>query len=310
MKRLTLAPLLLVLAACATTPAIPSVPEQPVAHGHRLEVGDGMTIFYRVIGGHGPFVLVPLGRIIGDLQPIADAGYRLVLMDPRGRGASSPVTAGTALSLETDLADLDAVRQAVGADEVSLIGMSYYGALVALYAAEYPERVDRIVMLGPMAPTAELFADRTAADNSQHPDYLELDRMRREGVHESDPVAFCRQYFKAHSLELYHDPSRFDESALDYCELANEQPDQFLQWASQLFESIGSWDFTQRASKVRAPALIIQGRQDQITPPKGAPVWAEAMKNQARLVWIDDCGHVPLKEHPEETRALILEFLE
>jgi proline iminopeptidase len=213
------------------------------------------------------------------------------------------------ISLETDLADIDAVRQAVGAERVHLLGMSYYGALVALYAAEHPDHADHVVMVGPMAPTAELFVDRTPTDYSTHPDYVELDRMRRDGVHESDPVAFCRQYYKAHALELYNDPSRFDADELTYCELENEWPDNFLQWAGMLFASIGTWDFTAKAAEVRSPVLVIQGRQDQITPPGGASAWTEAMKNQARLVWLDDCGHTALKEQPDETRALILEFL-
>jgi pimeloyl-ACP methyl ester carboxylesterase len=297
------------LVACATAPPRAHVPPPPPVSEHRVGVDGGVEIVYSVIGDRGPVVLVPLGRVMGSLEPLASAGFRVVMIDPRGRGMSSPATEEVSLSIDADIADLEAVRQAIGEPRVSLIGMSYYGALVALYAAQHPERVDRIVMIAPMAPTTALFADQSAPDNSAHPDYVELDRMRRESVHESDPVAFCRQYYKAHALELYADPARFSPDSLPYCELENEWPDNFLRWAGRLFSSIAPWDFRERAAAITAPALVIQGRQDRITPPRGAAAWTEAMRNRAKLVWIDDCGHVVMKEQPEEAIALITEFL-
>lgn len=297
------------LVSCATAPSAPPVPSPLPVSEHFVDVGDDVRVFYSVIGDRGPVVLAPLGRIMGSLEPLARAGFRVVMIDPRGRGMSSPATDDVPLSLDADIADLEAVRQAIGEPRVSLIGMSYYGALVALYAAQHPDRVDRIVMIAPMAPTTGLFVEQTAPDNSAHPDYVELDRMRREGVHESDPVAFCRQYYKAHALELYADPSRFVEDTLTYCGLENEWPDNFLRWAGRLFSSISPWDFTTRAASITAPALVIQGRQDRITPPRGASAWTEAMRNRAKLVWIEDCGHVVMKEQPAEAIALITEFL-
>jgi len=160
-----------------------------------------------------------------------------------------------------------------------------------------------------MAPTAEIFADRTPKDYSQYPPYLEIDRMRREGLNETDPPAFCRAYYTAHAVELFNDPSRFDPSGLTYCDLKNEWPDSILTWANDLFSTIGQWDFTADAAQIKAPVLLVQGRQDQITPPKGASAWSEAMANQTRVVWLDDCGHVPLKEHPKRTMGLIVGFL-
>jgi len=177
-------------------------------------VGDGVQIFYSVHGDGESVIVVPVGRIVGDVQPLVDAGFRVVLMDSRGRGLSTTVTENVPISLETDLSDIDAIRQAVGAERINLIGMSYYGALVALYAAEYPDHVDRIVMLGPMAPTAKIFADRTPKDYSQHPAYLEIAEMRKAGLHESDPPAFCRAYYTAHAIELFAEPSRSDPSGL------------------------------------------------------------------------------------------------
>jgi len=57
------------------------------------------------------------------------------------------------------------------------------------------------------------------------------------------------------------------------------------------------------------PTLLIWGQDDIITPPEVAEEFKDRMP-QARLHFIDECGHAPMIEHPDQFDALTLEFLE
>jgi class 3 adenylate cyclase/alpha-beta hydrolase superfamily lysophospholipase len=83
---------------------------------------------------------------------------QLVVFDRRGAGLSDPVA--HAPSLDERIADLRAVLDAAEADRVGLLGTGEGGSISVLFAATYPERVDKMVLYG------------TAARFSQHlPDF-------------------------------------------------------------------------------------------------------------------------------------------
>jgi pimeloyl-ACP methyl ester carboxylesterase len=80
-------------------------------------------------------------------ESLAGPNQRVVSYDQRGAGRSS-APADADFSLDAQVADLDAVRAAVGADTVNLIGQSWGGVIAGAYAAAYPERVDALVLIG------------------------------------------------------------------------------------------------------------------------------------------------------------------
>lgn len=64
-----------------------------------------------------------------------------------------------------------------------------------------------------------------------------------------------------------------------------------------------------RLCEVRCPALLVWGRQDVVTPPEAAEQFHAALPD-SRLVWFDDCGHVPMMEKPEQFSAELRHFLD
>lgn len=64
-----------------------------------------------------------------------------------------------------------------------------------------------------------------------------------------------------------------------------------------------------RMSGIKAPTLLIWGRQDIVTPPEAAEQFAAMLPN-SRLVWFDRCGHVPMMEHPEPFAGELVEFVD
>ena len=62
------------------------------------------------------------------------------------------------------------------------------------------------------------------------------------------------------------------------------------------------------ASTITAPTLILWGRADKVIPLKVGELLHQLLPNSTLEV-IDECGHVPQEEKPEETVALISQFL-
>jgi len=60
---------------------------------------------------------------------------------------------------------------------------------------------------------------------------------------------------------------------------------------------------------IKIPVMLIWGRNDKITPPEVAEEF-EALLPDAELAWIDNCGHAPMMEQPEEFNIILRKFLD
>ena len=140
-----------------------------------------VNIAYQVIGdGPGDLVYVPgwisnidvmwedpgMARFLRRLASFS----RLIIFDKRGTGLSDSVPVDKLPDLETRMDDLRAVMEAAGSEHATLLGHSEGGALCMLFAATYPARTDRIILIGafargirsdnyPWPPSAEEFQD-------------------------------------------------------------------------------------------------------------------------------------------------------
>jgi len=60
--------------------------------------------------------------------------------------------------------------------------------------------------------------------------------------------------------------------------------------------------------KIRIPVLLVWGRNDKITPPEVAEEFNRLLPD-SELHWIDQCGHAPMMERPEEFNEILAGFL-
>ena len=111
---------------------------------------DGVRLYYEKIGTGPRTVIVP-GRLFlaRDLAPLGDR-HTLILYDMRNRGRSSRVEDGSLLTIQKDVEDLEAVRRHFRVERFVPVGYSYLGFMVVLYAMDHPDRVERLVQLGPV----------------------------------------------------------------------------------------------------------------------------------------------------------------
>lgn len=309
MPRLFIFLLSLLLVAAAPTPG----------EGY-LRTTDGVRLFYKVVG-HGPETLVAvhggpgnsLSSIEPDFRPF-EKRYTIVYYDQRGNGHSDLIENPSRLSLEHHVADLDAVRAHFGLAKMKLIGNSWGGLLVAAYAAEHPDRIERVVMQDPAPPTRPLLArigEELGDRARRHLDPVQRRRLGqlfdgeyRESV--ADPRAACREWARL-LLPLMTAGSPTSPIKGDVCGGTDEALRLQQTVNGQVWQTMGDFDLRPRMAAVAAPVLVVQGEADYI-PLESARAWAASLPD-ARLLVIPRAGHTPQGERPDIFFPAIETFL-
>jgi proline iminopeptidase len=153
----------------------------PTWREHVLPIPDGTLAWYDA--GAGPTVVWINGGPGDDhhyLRTVAapfTARLRCVLYDQRGCGGSrlERLDAAT-LDVARFVADLEALRDALGEERLRLVGHSWGATLALLYAAAHPECTERVALVG-MGPTDDEM-DAVAAANLLKP-LSAAERVRR-----------------------------------------------------------------------------------------------------------------------------------
>src|SRR6476661_5607685 len=127
-------------------------------HESRIPVGNA-ELYSREIG-QGPAIVVLHGGpdfdhtyLLPDLDRLSDS-YRLIYYDQRGRGRSAQGVKPEDVTLASDIADLDEVRQHFKLNSVILLGHSWGTVLALEYALRYPGRVSRLILMNPAPASA------------------------------------------------------------------------------------------------------------------------------------------------------------
>jgi pimeloyl-ACP methyl ester carboxylesterase len=260
---------------------------------HLLERPDG-RIAYDDTGGSGPLVIaVPS---LGDLRQeyrflrpqLVDAGYRVVTMDVRGHGGSS--TGWPDYSAVAVGSDIVALADQLQAGRAIVIGTSMAAGAAAWAAAEQPESVAGLVLVGPFVRDIPASPLQTAALK------LLINRpwgpaawsLYYKSLYPTSPPADLTDYRAALKANLKQ-PGRFD---------ALKQ----MIWASKA-------PVEQRLAEVSAPVLVVMGSKDPDFKDPAAEARSVAERLRGTVAIIDGAGHYPHAEMPEQTGATILSFL-
>lgn len=271
-----------------------------------IEVEPGVRLHVERIGSGPNVVIVPGGFLYnGDLQALARPDRTLVLYDMRNRGRSSRVERDDQISLQADVADVEAVRRHVGAERISLIGYSYLGMMVMLYTAEHPGRVDRVVQLGPVAMRfdTEFPSDLVWTDPAPvipPADWAALEALRAQGHGRSHPQDYCIRSETLQRLMLIVDPrhaERMDPRVR--CAMVNEWPINFQRHLGIHFVgSVQNFQPPREAfRRLETPVLTIHGTMDRNASFAGGVEWAMTLPN-ARLIIARRAAHQLWLDYP------------
>jgi proline iminopeptidase len=230
--------------------------------------------------------------------------HELVFYDQRGGGRSRSGS-GEDVTWRTHVRDLAAVVVELGLEPLSIVGYSWGALLALLYAAEAKNdgkmpQPTGLVLLDPAPATARLrqvFEAEFARRQREDPI-----RSWREELQQSGLAARNREEYRQRAFELsvagyFADPSRARDLT----------PFRVIGKIQQsVWQSLGDYDVTDRIWRLSLPAMVVHGRQDPI-PLESSEAIARAL--EAELVVLEDCGHVPYVERPEELFAAVNRFL-
>jgi proline iminopeptidase len=284
----------------------------PTAHmreGH-IVTDDGVRLRYRVIGNGADAVIVANTAAWLEDELATLAGNRtLVFFDARNRGGSDRVTDPLRLGMDREARDIDEIRRQLGFDRVALIGWSYVGALVTLYARDYPDRVSRLVLIGALAPRAETMAlGRGRGAGPDPAGVARIAALRADALDRTDPSGFCREHVRLVDLPPRMGSHRaIEHYRSDPCRFENEWPANLSAAVGSVIAALGAWDWRRSVSDVQVPALVVHGTDDFV-PIEGATEWVSALP-EARLVRVAGAGHLPWLEAPDAVLGSIETFL-
>jgi proline iminopeptidase len=296
-------------------------PESVAARYDRLNVDanqdyvtttDGVRLFAQVLGSGAKTVIVPNASFLLDVfRGLAD-DYTVIFYDLRNRGRSETVSDPSKLKrgIHHDVADLEDVRQHFGVGEFDLIGHSYLGLMVILYAMEHPDRIRRIVQIGSMPPdqSKQYPAHLTGADAVMLDVSAKMAQLQKEGP-SGDVAEFGRKIWSVMRTLYVANPADAERvpSAAD---VPNESLGNIMKhWSENLWPSIQPLKFAPDAiARVTAPVLVVHGTRDRQSPYGGGREWATMLPN-ARLVTVDNAAHLPWIEAPERVLGSIRTFL-
>jgi len=266
-----------------------------------ITTADGPRLWFQTVGSGPQVVVLPNGfHLKEDFSGLAP-GRTLAFYDVRNRGRSDTVTDPALLQrgIHNDVDDLDAVRRHFGLERLALIGHSYMGLMVILYAMKYPAHVDRIVQIGAMAPDPhKQYPPELTANDTVLPDTMARLAALPRGGPACDPAEFCRTFWSILRVIYVTDAQDAERIRWGRCELPNERD--FMRYlTAYILPSIQALPLTPEALKrVTAPVLTIHGTKDRSAPFGGGREWAGLLPN-ARLVPVDGAGHAPWIEMPE-----------
>jgi len=233
-------------------------------------------------------VLLPGGALNVDYmdglaKELAESGYRVVSVNPRGAGHSTGKAEGITLH---DLAnDVAAVIQKEKTGHVSVVGHAFGNRVARMLDADHPGLVDTVILLAaggkiPGTPNAE-----KALKVIFSPDGTEVERQKAMTYMVGNPADAKKA---GDIIRSSHAPGAGP-----------------IQYAASVKTPLNEW----WAPTGKSRYLIIQGSLDQSAPAKNGEILKEDLGERAKIVSIKGAGHLMLITYPDKCSEEIVSFL-
>jgi len=275
---------------------------------------DGVRLFYRTVGSEKSVAVLLHGgpgsninAVWPDLQPIAN-DRRIVMYDQRGGGRSEVIRDASRLAAADHVRDLEAVRAALGLNRFALVGESWGALLAVLYASEHPDRVERLLLIGPAPPTRAMVNARLDESDAAMGIRAELAAMAKDMPQSRDPVAACRTFFDLYMRQFFAHPENVVRRRGSSCDGPAEGVRNYFLVNQATLASLGEYDVRAQLSRLTMPALVIEGAESIPSTIASARAFSEALPN-AKLLLVPDAGHYPQVERPDAFFPPVHEFL-
>jgi pimeloyl-ACP methyl ester carboxylesterase len=278
----------------------------PLPDADLFPAGTALTARYVTVNGSrirvvdqgtGPVVVLIHGLAASmyswrhQIQPLADAGFRVIAFDNRGFGLSDKPARGYSNQDYVDL--LFTLMDSLSVGDAVLVGHSMGGAIAAEAALAHPDRVRGLVLVD-AAGLAVRFPFMLRAARWPLVGWL-VDRLRGR--------AATARILRA----TYARGNRVTEKDVDQYYAPVAQPG-FARALRGVFREFRFDDLRNRLGMIVVPTLVIWGAEDRLIPfSVGQTMVAEL--SRGALVRLPDAGHAAPEEQPEAFNRSLLAFL-
>lgn len=280
---------------------------------------DGTRLFYQKVGTGKQVVIIPGGLFTFEGFRSLSKGRTLVFYDMRGRGRSDAIADDKRpriVGIHHDVADVERIRKHFNFAKVSLVGYSYLGLMTVMYAMEHPDRVDRIVQLGPVPlkfgtqyPAEYTNSDKLADIGAKAAEVAHVEKLLKDGYDKSNPKEFCELQWSVTRFRLVGNPANVERLGKGPCHMPNEYPSNLSKHFEHSFGSVQKLDIPrERLAVVKMPVLTIHGTKDRNAVYGAGREWATILPN-ARLLTVKGAAHQSWADEPEIVLSAIDSFL-
>ena len=262
---------------------------------------DGRRVHYRS-EGEGP-TLVLLHGVMASLHTwdgwVARmaSSYRIIRVDLPGFGLSDRFTEAAHYAPEHGLEMIEKLRLAFEVERFHLAGNSLGGFLAWFYAAHYPERIDKLILIDPIAypqPLPKIIA------------FAALPVIGEIARHYA-PRFLVEQNVR----EVYGNPRTVTPETVDrYYDLLlhGENRSAMVAYFRRIKAFAKDVRIASMVRRIEAETLLMWGAKDRWVPPALIELWQRDVRNLKVRVY-PTAGHIPMEELPEETAGDALAFL-
>jgi pimeloyl-ACP methyl ester carboxylesterase len=264
----------------------------------RFETVDGVRLRY-LRAGTGPAVVLLHGFASSivtwrDTMPLLARSHDMVAVDFPGFGGSEvrpdlPPSAYPRLVV--------GLMDRLGIARASLVGNSMGGGAAVVVAGRQPDRVDRLVLIDSvgynLAPGDRPWLLRAAG-------FKPAARL-------IEALPIRRAMVKVALRQIFHDDRLVTRERIDEYVAPLLRPGAMAA-AQSLLASGDDMGLPEAVARVRAPTLVVWGREDAWVPVEQADRFLAAIPGSRKVV-LDGCGHLPQEERPQEVSHLLEDFL-
>jgi L-proline amide hydrolase len=279
----------------------------------------GYRTWYRVVGdgeepGRLPLLLLHGGPggthdYLESLEAMAETGRRAIFYDQLGCGRSDLPDDTSLWTVELFVAEVGAVREALGLERVHVFGSSWGGMLAMEYVLTQPPGLASLVLASSPASIPQ-WVEETARLRAQLPADVQatLDRHEAEGT-TSDP-----EYTEAATVFYKRHVCRVDPWP-DYV----QRSFQFLEDHGVVYRTMNGpsefhvtgtlrgWSVVDRLGEIRVPTLVVTGEHDEATPAINRTA-SDGIPG-AESVIVPGASHMAHVEESEDYLRLLDDFL-
>lgn len=280
--------LTLALSACRMPPLVRPPSMAPNHKPATLKLSD-TDLFYQTVGNGMPCVVLHggLGLDHTYFRPWLDAlgdRLQLIYVDQRGNGRSGR-PALESITIEQLAADVDALRVALGVEQIVVLGHSFGGCVALEYALRYPEQASHLLLLNAF-PVFDYGAEIQAGVERRNPPAdvsaaIAAPPPPTDGEFAELWRTVLPLYFHQYDDELAQ--AAFAETIYDTATLARSQ------------ELLATFTVVDRLTEIQCPTLVLTGSDDFICSPSQSYRLAAAIPD-SQVAILPDCGHFPFIE--------------